>query len=128
MSSSEHPPSEASTSTIESPTPTAEKDRPAPTQSVDEKLDSWLVSFSPDDPENPVVRCACWPIFTAFNVFSISSSFAELAPVETVVHHNRRRRPSFEFVCAPFLRVYLRLLGLPSELFLVLLRRTCSQR
>jgi hypothetical protein len=92
MSSSERPPSPAS-STIESPTPTA-----APAQSVDEKLDPWLVSFPPDNPENPMVRC--WAVFTAFNVSNISPSFAELAPVEALVHHNHRRRPSFEFVRA----------------------------
>jgi hypothetical protein len=66
MSSSERPPSQAST-TIESPTPTAESDNPAPAQSIDEKLDPWLVSFLPDDPENPMVRCACWGVFTPFN-------------------------------------------------------------
>jgi hypothetical protein len=100
MSSSERPPSQAST-TIESPTPTAEQDSSAPSQSIDEKLDPWLVSFSPNEPENPMVSCACWPVFTAFNVFNISPSFAELAPMETLVHHNRWRRPSFELVGAP---------------------------
>jgi hypothetical protein len=101
MSSSELPPNQASSSTIESPTPTAEKDRPGPAQSIDEKLDPWLVSFPPDDPENPMVRCACWSVFTAINVFNISPSFAELAPVEALVHHSCWGRPSFEFVCAP---------------------------
>jgi hypothetical protein len=99
MSSSERLPSQAST--IESPTPTAEQDNPAPARSIDEKPDAWLVSFSPGDPENPMVRCACWTVFTAFNVSNFSLSFAELAPVETLVHHNRWGRPGFEFVRAP---------------------------
>jgi hypothetical protein len=105
-------------------------DNPALAQSIDDKLDPWLVSFSPDDPENPMVRCACWPVFSAFDVFNISPSFADLAPVETLVHHNCWRRPSFEFVrtAYPILRIYIRLLDLPSEHFLVLLRRTCFQK
>src|ERR1700755_1210783 len=127
MSSSERPPSQAST-TIESPTPTAEKDNPAPAQSIDDKLDPWLVSFAPDYPENPMVRCACWLVFTTFDVFNISPSFADLAPVETLVHYNCWRRPGFKFVCTPTLGIYLCSLDLPSEHFLVLLRRTCSQR
>lgn len=92
MSSSERPPSQASTTT-ESSTPT-----PSPTQTIDEKLDPWLVSFTPDDPENPMVRC--WPVFIGFNVSNISPSFVELAPVETLVHHNHWRLASFEFVRA----------------------------
>lgn len=31
----------------------------------------------------------------------MSPSFAELAPVETLVHHNHWRHPSFEFVRVP---------------------------
>ncbi|KAI0283386.1 major facilitator superfamily domain-containing protein [Russula aff. rugulosa BPL654] len=92
MSSSERPPSQASTTT-ESSTPT-----PSPTQTIDEKLDPWLVSFTPDDPENPMVRC--WPVFIGFNVSNISPSSVELAPVETLVHHNHWRLASFEFVRA----------------------------
>jgi hypothetical protein len=41
------------------------------------------------------------PFLTVLNVFNIWPSFAELARVETLVHHNRWRRPSFEFVRAP---------------------------
>ncbi len=97
MSSSERYPSQAST-TFESPTTTAASgDKLAPGRSID---DPWLVSFSPDDPENPMVRCACWAIFIAFMMFNISLPFAELASVETLVHHVPWRHPSFEFVRA----------------------------
>jgi hypothetical protein len=122
MSESERPPSQAST-TIESSSLT-----PPRGQSIDEKLDRWLVAFSPDDPEDPMVCCPCWPVFIAFNVFNISPSFPELAAVETLVHHNHWRRPGFEFVRASHPWGLRPLIRSTSELFLVLLRQTCSQR
>jgi hypothetical protein len=51
--SSSRPLSQASTAT------NAEKrDSSAPLDPIDEKLDPWLVSFGPDDPDNPLVRSA----------------------------------------------------------------------
>jgi hypothetical protein len=123
MSSSERPPSQAST-TIES----AESANPAPAQSIDEKLDPWLVSFSPDDPENPMVRCACCP----FSPPSMCSTFGR-----HLQNWPRWKRwyittiggiLVFNSSVHSILGVYLRLIDLPSELFLVLLHRTCSQR
>ena len=55
MSSPKRPSSQASTRTAE----TAHQDRDSPLpHSIDEKHDPWLVSFGPDDPENPLVYCA----------------------------------------------------------------------
>lgn len=101
MSESERPPSRASTvSSIESTTP-AEAVAKENRQSIDEKqIDPWLVSFPPNDPENPMVWFPCQPVFTAFSVFNNPPSFAELVPEETLVHHNHCRPPSFEFVRA----------------------------
>lgn len=80
MSSSERLPSQAST--IQSPTPTAEQDSPPPTQSVDEKPDAWLVSFSPDDPENPMSwpRWKRWYITTVGGALVLNSTFSSSAP------------------------------------------------
>ena len=68
MSSSERPLSEAST-VIESANP---RDSAPSSALRDEKLDPWLVSFSPDDSENPMVRCASWPVSAAFVMSNIS--------------------------------------------------------
>jgi hypothetical protein len=68
MSSSERPISQASTA-IEGAGPSDKMDSPLP-HSIDEKIDDpWLVSFSPDDPDNPLVRCAPRPVF--FVMFNI---------------------------------------------------------
>ena len=73
---------------------------PRDSATSDEKSDPWLVSFSPDDSDNPMVHYASWPVSTAFVMFNILLCFVELAPVETLVHHNDWRHPSLEFVCA----------------------------
>ena len=63
MSSSERAPSRGST-VIESAKSTSpgQGDGVLPHSSIDEKLDPWLVSFSPDDPDDPLVRCASWSV------------------------------------------------------------------
>lgn len=63
--------------------------------SVDEKLDPWLISFAPDDPDNPLVRA-----LSGLIMLNVSPRLVELAQVETVVYHRHRWRPSPECVCA----------------------------
>lgn len=56
MSPPTRPPSQASTVAVaESAPASAEKDTALP-HAIDEKLDPWLVSFSPGDLDNPLVR------------------------------------------------------------------------
>ena len=59
MSSPEQPPSQASTVT-ESAAPSTEKTDSVLSHDIDEKVDPWLVSFAPGDPENPLV-CSAFP-------------------------------------------------------------------
>ena len=126
MSSSERPPSQASTN--ESPTPTVESDNPAPTQSIDEKLDPWLVSFSPDDPENPMVRCACCPFLPPSMCLIFGRHLQNWPRWQRWYITTIGGVLVFNSSVHPILGVYLRLLDLLSGHFLVLLRRTCSQK
>ena len=66
MPSSDRPLTSSQASTaFESASPSGKVDGALP-HSIDEKVDPWLVSFSPDDSDNPLVRCASWPVSTAF--------------------------------------------------------------
>ena len=57
MSSPIRPPSQAST-VFEGPGPSTDLTS-LPNTSA-EKTDPWLVSFAPDDPDNPLVRFSTW--------------------------------------------------------------------
>ena len=68
MSSLKRSPSQASTVT-ESAAPSAEKRDTTVSHTIDEKSDPWLVSFAPDDLDNPLV-CSAFHLFLFFPPFS----------------------------------------------------------
>ncbi|KAI9512855.1 MFS general substrate transporter [Russula earlei] len=83
-SSPKRPISQASkASTVDSTTPSSKRDSiVTPPHSIDEKLDPWLVSFAPDDPESPLnwPRWKRWYITAMGGILVLNSTFASAAP------------------------------------------------
>ena len=68
MSSSPKRPLSLASTATESAGPSGEKGGSALPRPMDEKLDPWLVSFGPDDPDNPLV-CGAFPLVSRPSAF-----------------------------------------------------------
>jgi hypothetical protein len=126
MSSPKRPSSLASTEITTQP-PSEKIINAATPHPPDGASDPWLVSFSPGDPENPLVRISIdfSPLPSNF-----LPSLAELVQMETMVDHPRRGHLSFKCVrltCTFGIHSHL-----PNPFVLehspALLRQTCSRR